>query len=276
MTMLVTGATGHVGRHVVAGLTAAGAAVRAMSRDPGSIPPRAGVEVVRGDLAEPEGLAEALRGVEVLYLFPVPQTAGAVLSRARQAGVRRVVVLSSLSVSHPDSYSGSYHKAVEQAVLESDVDWTFVRPGEFANNLLWKWGRSIREEDVVRAPYAGARQTLLHEADVGAVIAATMLQDGHGEQVYELTGPELLTQAEQVALLAEATGRPLRFDEVAAQRAKAELVERMPEPVVDMVLAYLADAQRAPARPLPAVARLTGRPALGFARWAADHAADFR
>lgn len=276
MTVLVTGATGHVGRHVVDGLVAAGERVRAMSREPDSVPPRRGVEVVRGDLTDPAGLSTVLAGVDSLCLFPVPQTASAVLDRVRRAGVRRVVVLSSASVSHPDSHSGGYHRAVEQAVLDSGVDWTFVRPGEFATNLLWKWGRSIREEGVVRAPYASARQMLLHEADVAAVITAALLQEGHTEQVHELTGPELLTQADQVRLLSVAVGRELRFDEVGPERARAELLRETVAPVVDMVLAYLADARDDPPRPLPTVARLTGRPGLTFARWAADHADAFR
>ncbi|WP_229397733.1 NAD(P)H-binding protein [Micromonospora okii] len=276
MTILVTGATGHVGRHVVTELLAGGHAVRAMTRDPqrGRFP--AGVEVVRGDLTEPAGLADALRGVEKMYLFPVPDTAVEVVRAAERAGVRHAVVLSSTSADDATNFSGVYHRTVERAVEESGLDWTFVRPDEFATNLLWKWGHSVRTEGVVRGPYPQARRALIHEVDIAAVVALALTEAGHAGQVYDLTGPEALDQRTQVAQLAEATGRQIRFEEVSPAAARAELTAYMPEPVVDMVLGYLADSVDRPPVVLPTVEKLTGRPGTPFARWAADHADEFR
>ncbi|WP_444830444.1 NAD(P)H-binding protein [Actinokineospora sp.] len=269
----MTGATGHVGRHVVACLRAAGATVRATSRT--AVSERPDVEVVRGDLAEPASLDAALRGVERMYLFPVPQTAQEVVARAARAGVRRIVVLSSSSVHDVTNFSGAYHRAVELAVEQSGLEWTLVRPDEFATNVLWKWGHSIRAESVVRAPYAKARRALLHEADIAAVAAAALLEDTHVGESYELTGPELLSQAEQVAAIAAAVGRDIAFEEVPAETTRAELVRFMPPPVVDMVLKYLADSVDTPPMVLPTVEKVTGRPGLGFGQWARDHAAAF-
>ncbi|MGP4020965.1 NAD(P)H-binding protein [Saccharopolyspora sp. 5N708] len=272
MTFLVTGATGHVGRHVVAGLAAAGATVRATSRTPAPIP---GAEVVAADLTEPDSLDAALRGVERMYLFPVPQTAAEVVERAARAGVRRIVVLSSNSVHDGTNHSGAYHREVERAVERSGLEWTFVRPDEFATNVLWKWGHSIRTEGAVRAPHAGARRALVHEADVAAVATAALLADSHVGEAYELTGPQALDQTEQVAAISRAIGREIAFQEVDPAAARSELVAFMPEPVVDMVLGYLAASVDVPPLVLPTVEKVTGRPGIPFDQWARDHAAEF-
>ncbi|MBO2462641.1 NAD(P)H-binding protein [Actinomadura violacea] len=275
MEFLVTGASGHVGRNVVKLLAEAGCAVRAMSRTPGRLVAPEGVRVVPGDLERPASLTAALSGVERMYLFPVPGTVTEVVERAARAGVRRIVVLSSSSVHDETTHSGSHHRAVEHAVERSGVEWTFVRPDEFATNLVWKWGESIRTERTVRAPYPESRRALIHEADVAAVAAAALTEDGHAGACYELTGPELLDQREQAARIGEAIGADIRFEEVAPEEARRELVRFMPEVVVDMVLGYLADASETPAPVLPTVEKVTGRPGTPFERWARDHAAEF-
>ncbi|QKZ16794.1 NAD(P)H-binding protein [Streptomyces chartreusis] len=273
MTYLVTGASGHVGREVTRQLAAAGLEVRAMTRTPGRTPAPDGVQVVAGDLTRPDSLGEALRGIERLYLFPVPETASEVVARAVRAGVRRIVVLSSSSVHDETTHSGAHHRAVERAVEDSGVEWTFVRPDEFANNLLWKWGHSIRTEGVVRAPYPEARRALIHERDVAAVAAAALMTDGHAGARYELTGPELLDQPEQVARIAAVTGTGIRFEEVTPRAAREEMIRFMPEPVVDMVLGYLVESVANPPAPLPTVEKVTGRPATPFDQWVRDHRA---
>ncbi|CAL9327111.1 NAD(P)H-binding protein [Streptomyces sp. SudanB182_2057] len=274
MRFLVTGASGHVGRHVTEQLLAAGHEVRAMTRAPGRSPVPEGAQVVAGDLRRPDRLHEALRGIERMFLFPVPETASDVVERAVRAGVRRIVVLSSSSVHDETTHSGAHHRAVERAVERSGVEWTFVRPDEFANNLLWKWGHSIRTERVVRAPYPQARRALIHEADVAAVAGVALLEDGHAGARYELTGPELLDQREQVARIAAVTATDIRFEEVSPQAARAEMTRFMPELVVDMVLDYLVESVEAPPAPLHTVEEVTGHPGTPFDRWVRDHAAE--
>jgi uncharacterized protein YbjT (DUF2867 family) len=277
VTVLVTGATGSVGRHVVERLVTAGVPVRALTRNPATAGLPAGVDVREGDLTSPDTLRAALHGVERLYLFPVPETAREVVAAAKEAGVRRIVVLSSSSVldESGDNHSGEHHRAVERAVEESGIDWTFVRPDEFATNVLWKWGHSIRAEGVVHAPYGNAPRVLIHEADVAAVAATALLQDGHTGRAYVLTGPEAITQADQVRAIAGALGRDIEFVEITPDEAREQMGQVMPPPVVEMVLGYLADAVVNPPAVLDTVERVTGVPARTFARWAADHAADF-
>lgn len=277
MTIMVTGATGSVGRHVVAELAAAGEAVVAMTRTPESADLPAGVPVRAGDLARPEGLRSVFEGVKRLYLFPVPETAREVVAEAVRAGVERIVVLSSSSVldESPDNHSGQYHRAVEQAVEAADVEWTFIRGGEFANNVLLRWGPGIRAENAVRTPYAAATRVLIHEADVAAVAALALRSDGHHGKGYELTGPEALTQLELLNVINEVTGRSIRFDELTPEEAREEYGRSMPPFVVEMVLKLLAESVTRPAVVLPTVEELTGRPARTFATWVADHVAEF-
>jgi uncharacterized protein YbjT (DUF2867 family) len=274
---MVTGATGSVGRHVVAELVAAGEPVVAMTRTPQGVDLPAGVPVFAGDLAKPAGLDAVFDGVKRLYLFPVPETAHEVAAAAVRAGVERIVVLSSSSVldESPDNHSGQYHRAVEKAVEATGVEWTFVRGGEFANNILLRWGDSIRMAGKVRSPYGLASRTLLHEADVAAVAATALRFDGHHGKAYELTGPESLTQVELLNVISEVTGREIRFEEITPEQTRAEWGQFMPPFVVEMVLKFLADAVAAPAKVVPAVEEVTGVPARTFATWVADHTADF-
>jgi uncharacterized protein YbjT (DUF2867 family) len=275
VTIVVTGATGQVGRHVVRGLAEADAPVRAVTRRPSQAGLPAGVEVYEGDLETPESLLTALTGAESLYLFPVPETAREVVDLAKRSGVRRIVVLSSSSVLEEGSHSGEHHLAVERAVRDSGLEWTFVRGDEFAVNVLWKWGETIRAGGPVRAPYGDAVRVLVHEADVAAVAVTGLLTDRLLGAAPVVTGPEQLTQAEQVRVIGEVLGRDLRFEEVTPEEGRAAMLGHMPEPVVDMVLGILADARVRPPQVAPGLQELLGRPARTFAEWVADHAADF-
>jgi uncharacterized protein YbjT (DUF2867 family) len=278
MTILVTGATGLVGRHLVAELRRRGHPVRALTRTPSAANLPAGVEIVGGDLTEPASLASSLRGVERLYLFPVGGTAREVVTAATRAGVRRVVVLSGALADHDDRPDG--YRAVERAVEESGLEWTHVRPGEFAANWL-DWAPSIRERRVVRRPYGGAVTQPTHEADVAAVAATALVEDGHAGRTYTLAGPEVLTAVAQVDAIGAAIGATVRFEELDPAEARTEWIgQGYPESFVDWIFALWAGSAR---DPVPTneewagvVSALTGRPARTFARWAADHAADFR
>lgn len=277
MSVLVTGATGRVGRRVVDQVLAAGEHVRALTRTPEKANFPVEVEVVHGDLTHPESLQRAVKGVESAYLFPLPDAAPEFARLAAAAGVRRIVVLSSSSVLDEDeaNYSGAYHRAVEQAVAAQDVEWAFVRPDEFASNVLWKWGHSIRSERTVRAAYPRAARALIHEADVADVAATALLDDTSAGEAYELTGPESLTQVEQVRLIGEALGMEIRFEEITHAAAREEMLHFMPGPVVNMVLSYLAKSEGQEATVLPTVQEVTGKPGRHFKEWAAEHRAEF-
>ncbi|MCX5115797.1 NAD(P)H-binding protein [Micromonospora sp. NBC_00362] len=278
MTILVTGATGMVGRHVVAELVKTGHRVRALTRTPSASSLPDGVEVVGGDLTDPPSLEPSLNGVERMYLFPVGRTARDVVAAAKRASVRRIVVLSGALADTDDSEDG--YLAVERAVEDSGLEWTHVRPGELAANWL-DWAPTIKEGRVVRRPYGAAVTQPTHEADIAAVAARVLVEDGHTGRTYTFAGPEALTTVSQVDAIGTAIGATVRFDELDPAHARAEWISNgYPEAFVDWIFAMWAESARAPAPTnqewADIVPRLTGRPARTFAQWATDHATDFR
>ncbi|MEU9834958.1 NAD(P)H-binding protein [Streptosporangium sp. NPDC048047] len=278
MTILVTGATGFVGRGIVGELLKAGQTVRALTRRPAEAGLPEGAEVVAGDLERPESLWAALEGVERMYLFPVPHTVSEVVGVARRAGVRRIVVLSGAEADN-DAFADGY-RVVERAVEESGLEWTHLRPGEFAGNWL-DWAPSVRTERVVRRPYGDAVTQPTHEADVAAVAATVLAEDGHAGMTYTFAGPEALTTREQVRAIGAAIGRKVRFEEQDPAEAREVWIrDGYPAEIVDWLFGMWAESARDPApvdeERAAVVRRLTGRPARTFARWAADHAAAFR
>lgn len=275
MTILVTGATGNIGRIVVDRLLDAGCRVRASTRNPAAAKLPRDVEVVQGDLAQPETMTAALRGVDRMYLFPVPEGVRDVVRMAKEAGVRRIVVLSSDSVT--DGTDTTFHPPVERAVEESGLEWTHLRPGEFMLNKLSVWARTIRAEGVVRAAYPEGRGCPVHEADIAEVATAALLEDGHAGAIYPISGPESLTPREQVTAIAAGIGRDIRFEVVTPEQSRAEMIEfGFPEQIADYVLAFQEKWVHDPAPVHPTVQQVTGKPARTLRQWAAEHVSDFQ
>ncbi|MCW3841608.1 NAD(P)H-binding protein [Micromonospora yasonensis] len=274
--ILVTGGTGNVGANVVRELLDAGERVRILSREPHSRSFPDGVEVVRGDLARPESLPAALSGVGRAFLMS-PAFAGAdgFLDAARRAGLRHVVLLSSSSVlSETPGFIGGQHQRLEQAVLDSGLPWTFVRPGAFMTNDL-AWAPQIGNGAVVRGVYGNAAMAPVDPRDIAAVAVRALLERRVGEAPV-LTGPQSLTQIERVRIIAEAIGRPLRFEEVPPDQYREQMLHHgMLASVIDQLIAGLAARDGTVADISPVVEEIAGRPAFTYAQWAAHRAAAF-
>ena len=277
MTILVTGATGSVGRLLVAELVAAGAPVRALTNNPARAALPSGVEVARGYLGKPSTLPAALDGVDTVYLAPLPAYVDEFVDCAQAAGVRRVVLLSGEPADHEaqgDPSEWHYYR-LERAIEAGGFEWTFLRPGQFMNNTL-DWAPSIKEEGVVRAPYAGAVQTPIDLGDIAAVARVVLLSERFTGQKITMSGPEGLTAPEQVECIAAALGRELRFEELTPDEYLARL-----EPLVGLDTAqWLLDGFRMmaeyPMKPEPAVPEILGRPAVTYREWAVANADAFR
>jgi uncharacterized protein YbjT (DUF2867 family) len=281
--ILVIGGTGNVGRHVVHHLSAAGARFRAMSRNPDAagLPPQ--VEVVRGDLTVPETLDPCLDDVETVFLVwvaPPAAAAGAIERIAKHA--RRIVFLTApLKTPHPffqqPNPSRDIAERLERLIETSGLEWTFVRAGMFAGNARHFWGPQIRSGDVVRWPYLDAPTAPTDERDVAAVAVRTLCEDGHAGAEYVVTGPQSLTQAEQVDTIARAIGRSLRVEDMPPDEARTALLPVLGSPVfVNMLLNAWAAATGQPAFVTSTYAEVTGAAPRTFFEWAADHAAEFR
>ncbi|MEV8374352.1 NAD(P)H-binding protein [Kribbella sp. NPDC056861] len=268
-TILVTGATGRVGRHVVQGLLEAGVEVRALVRTPGIAGLPGAVEVIEGDIYDPAAVERAANGVDAAFLLWPAYTAEGAESvvTALTKQVSRVVYLSSMN-------SGGVWGEIE--ALLADTDWTFVRPGGFAGNTQ-EWAEQIRAGDVVRMPSPGAGRSLIHERDIAGVAVLALLDDKHVGKSYVLTGPEVLTQAEQVATLAEVLGRTLQVEEIpTAEAREAMLADGFDPSFVDPGLAYWNSLITNPEPVTHTVETLLDRPALTYRQWAEEHADEFR
>jgi uncharacterized protein YbjT (DUF2867 family) len=268
--IFVIGATGKVGRHVVSGLLERDAVVRALVRDPDAAGLPEGVEVVPGDLSDPDGLAENLDGAETVFLvwpfFTGDGAARVVELLAPHA--RRIVYLSAEAAGkRPESGWG----AVERAIEHSAGEWTFLRPTGFAANTLM-WADQIRESRVVRWPYGQAARSLIHERDIASVAVRALTEEGHVGARYVLSGPATLTQNEQVQAIGEALGRTVRWEELSREEAEEELAGKVPDTALDTWAGFVEE----PEVVTSTVEDVTGTPARPFDRWAHDHVADFR
>jgi uncharacterized protein YbjT (DUF2867 family) len=278
--ILVTGATGNVGRQVVVQLLAAGTAVRALVRDPESAGLPEAVKVVDGDLSEPDTLEGALTGSDTVFLiwpFLTTEGAPAVLEAiARHA--RRIVYLSSSGVNEDAERQtdpiNQLHADNERLIEESGLEWTVLRSDTIASNARG-WATQIRTTHAVRGPDIAAT-AVIHEHDVAAVAVRALTDDGHVGAKYVLTGPQVLSRAEQVRTIGEAIGRSLRFEKVPAQVARKQMLADGRPPA--LVEALLAGAETRPESSLitSTVEEITGAPARTFRSWAEEHAGDFR
>jgi len=280
--ILVIGATGTVGRQVVSQLAATGARVRALARNPDAAHLPAQVEVARGDLTLPETLDACLEGIEAVFLVwtAPPATVPAALERIVKPA-RRIVFLSApLKTAHPlfqqPNPARALHAQIERLIETSGLQWTFLRPGMFAANALGWWAPQIRAGDIVRWPYLAVPTAPIHERDIAAVAVRALCEDGHAGAEYVVTGPESLSQREQVSAIGRVIGRSLRIEEISPDEARRELLTIMPAPVVNMLLDAWAAAAGQPAYVTSTVAEITGAPARTFLDWAADHASEFR
>ncbi|MEU1514526.1 NAD(P)H-binding protein [Streptomyces sp. NPDC005811] len=274
--IVVTGATGNVGRPLVRALVAAGEEVTAVSRRVPADEAPAGARYHQGDLADPRSLAPALDGAAALFVLTSGEflaaggDLGRTLEAARAGGVRRVVLLSSQGVG-----TGDHSPALEDAVTRSGLDWTLLRPAGFHSNTLL-WADGVRERRVVTAPFGDVALPVVDPADI-AEVAATALRDAaHTGRTYELTGPAAVSPRQQAAAIGDALGEPVRFVEQSRDEARAAMVRFMPEPVVERTLDMLGTPSAALRRVSPDVERLLGRPARAFAGWANRNAPAFK
>jgi uncharacterized protein YbjT (DUF2867 family) len=280
--VLVTGATGRVGRAVIDMLSEAGVPVRALVHRPeAAMTPPTGVEVVAGDLTVPESLDTGLRGVGVVFLVwtAPPATAQAVVERLA-AHARRVVFLSAPHrIPHPffqqPNPMAALYADIERRIAAAGLESTVIRPGMFASNALLWWAPAIRAGRVIRWPYGEAETAPVDDRDVAAVAARTLSEEGHAGGDYVLTGPESLSQAEQVHIIGDVLGRRITFEELSPDEFRRATEGTWPLPVVDMLLAAWGATMGVPAYLTTTVSDILGSPPRTFRRWAADHAAEF-
>jgi uncharacterized protein YbjT (DUF2867 family) len=279
---LVIGGTGTIGRQVLSQLTATGAQVRAVARNPGAAGLPLQVEVIRGDLTLPETLDGCLDDIDMVFLVWTAPAAAVVPALERiTKQARRIVFLSApIKTAHPlfqqPNPLRTMVEQIERLIETSGRQWTFLRPAMFAANALSWWAPQIRAGDVVRWPYLAAPTAPIDERDIAAVAVRALCEDGHAGAEYVLTGPQSLSQFEQVSTIGSVIGRSLRIEEMTPDEARRELLRIGPLPAVNMLLNAWAAAIGQPAHVTSTVAEITGMPARTLVDWATDNAGEFR
>ncbi|MFI8519890.1 SDR family oxidoreductase [Streptomyces sp. NPDC085481] len=277
--IVVTGATGNVGRLLVEALAAQGEEVTAVSRRAPEAPLPVGVRHRVADLAEPRELKPVFEGADAVFLLVAgvgaELDARAVVGAAVAAGVRRLVLQSSqLLGTRPDSESHGPLKEFEAAVRESGLEWTILRPSGFASNA-YVWADAVRTARTIAAPFADVAMPVVDPADIADVAAAALREDGHAGRTYVLTGPAAVTPREQAAAVALAVDAPVRFVAQSRAEARAHLVRFLPEVAVDGMLGVLGEPTPEEQRVSPDVERVLGRAGRPFSAWAERNACAF-
>jgi uncharacterized protein YbjT (DUF2867 family) len=271
--IVVTGATGNVGQPLVRALVEAGEQITAVSRRVAGVP--TGVRFHQADLAAPDSLKPALVGADSLFLLTSPDFMANgnltdVVDVVRQAGIRRVVLLSSQGVGtqrHPSN--------LEDAVRQSGLEWTMLRPGNFNSNTL-QWAGTIHAQRMVAAPFGDVALPAIDPADIAEVAAIALREPGRGGNIYTLTGPAPISPRQQTAAIGDALGEPVRFVEQSRAEARNQMLGYMPEPVVEATLGALGAPSPIEQRVSPDVERLLGRPPRTFAERAVRNITAFK
>jgi uncharacterized protein YbjT (DUF2867 family) len=281
LTILVTGATGTVGSHVVRELSARGAAVRAFVRDPGRAAARVGpdVELVQGDFGEMDSIRRQLRDVDALFLACGNQPRQVeletnVIHAAAAAGVPRVVKLSARGAEVGSGLGfWDWQGRIESALEASRLPAVVLRPGNFMSNLLGS-ADTVRHAGRLFAPAAGARSAMIDPRDVAAAAATVLTESGHEGRIYTLTGPADITYEEVARELSLVTGRDVEFVPVPDDVARDAFEEAgMPTWLADNLVKLFALIRAgATAGTTEDVRLLTGRTPRGFGEFARDHA----
>jgi uncharacterized protein YbjT (DUF2867 family) len=279
--IVVTGATGTIGREVIDILLAGHHEVTAITRNPSAARLPSGVTVVHGNPSQPATLPDrAWHGADAVLVSPraAGNAAAGLLAAAATGGARRVVIISSVTVQYPagESRFAQHFRQVEDAARASGLAWTCLRCADFDANVL-AWAPQIRAAGVVAGAYPEAATSPVHQRDVANVAAQALTIPGQEGKAHVLTGPQSLTQRDKVAIIGHAIGRQLSFSEVSPDQVRsAMLTQGLPAEIPDRLLGSLADYARQPGPTSGTVRELLGRPALTFTDWAASNAAAFQ
>jgi uncharacterized protein YbjT (DUF2867 family) len=273
MKILVTGATGNAGGAVVESLAAQGLQGRALVRAQTQLPD--GIEPAYGDLNQPDSFIDALAGVTGIFLLSGYDRIEELLTNAVDAGVRKVVLLSSSSLDGTDTSNAiaGYHQAAENAIRASGLEWTFLRPNSFMSNTL-RLLDQLRAGDVIRLQFPEVPISTIHPRDI-ADVAVRALQGAEDGQVLRLTGPVALTPVEQLAILRTGIGRELTPYPMSRAETHEQLHATMPAPYADAIESFFADGTTDETSVTDTVTKVTGNAPRTFETWVSENAGLF-
>ena len=279
--ILITGATGNIGKELIPLLVEKKQPIRILVRDERKVAHLdACVERLVGDLDRPETLLPAVRGVERIFLvtYETRQDIN-VLEAAKRLGVQHVVKLSTLEATEHNIQVGKWHYEREELIRASGLDWTFLRPGMFMSNSIEWWAESIKGQGSVFFPGGKkGRIAPVDPRDVATVAAMALAQPGHSGQAYELTGSELLTIGEMVQVISRVLGKPIQYVDIPPIAAKLFMLKTgMDKTLVNALMEMLNSLRKNEGAILTdTVRRVTGQTPSTLAAWCQEHIKAFQ
>jgi uncharacterized protein YbjT (DUF2867 family) len=281
-TILVTGATGTIGRDVMKQLAKKGAAVRAGVRDPDKARKQFGTEITfaKFDFEDAQSFDGVLEGIEEVFLLPplMPnqvEVASAFVDAAKRAGVRHIVKLSVIGVDTESFTFGKWHAAGERHTRESGLAFTFLRPNSFMQNFI---NHFPPRDGVIYLPWGNGKASFVDTRDIAAVAAEVLTARDHEGKTYTLTGPAALGIEEVAKILSEAAGREIRYVDVPESAARDGMLQAgLPQWQVDAVMELHAINKKNRWSTVTSdIEKVTAKPPIGFAQFARDHAQKFQ
>jgi uncharacterized protein YbjT (DUF2867 family) len=279
--ILITGATGNIGRELIPLLLESGRSIRILVRDERKVAYLdACVERVVGDLDKPETLVAAVSDVERIFLvtYDTRQDIN-VIEAAKRAGVKHLVKLSTLEATDHKIQVGKWHYEREELIRTSGLDWTFLRPGMFMSNSIDWWAESIKGQNSVFFPGGKKGKVApVDPRDVAKVAAAALIQPGHGGQAYELTGSELFTIGEMVQVISRVLGKPIQYVDIPPIAAKLFMLKTgMDKTLVNALMEMLKSLRKNEGAIITdTVQRVTGQVPRTFEAWCREHIQAFQ
>jgi len=283
--IVVSGATGKIGTEIVGMLRKQGKEVAALTRNPTMAQAPSGVHAVPWNPSRPQMPDLPVDQIEALFICPRAmgdqhpgEVAKELLASAVDRGARRVTLLSAVTV----QFGGGYRRfaktfeTIEDAVRASSLSWTILRCTDFSSNAI-AWAPQIRSTTVVRGAYGDATTSTIHDRDVAAVSAETLLDDDHSGCSYVLSGPESLSQRDKVQIIGDIIGKQVAWQEISPEEVREAMISRgIPPEIPDRMLGYLADHIERAGPSSDTVERLLGRPPMSYAEWIAEHREAFQ
>ena len=279
--ILVTGATGHIGKELIPLLSENGQSIRVLVRDERKVAhldPH--IERAVGDLNDPGMLASAMRGVEKIFLvtFETQQDVN-VIEAAKRAGVQHIVKLSTLEATEHKIKVGKWHYEREELIRASGLDWTFLRPGMFMSNAIDWWAESIKGQGGVYFPGGKKGKVApVDPRDVASVAAVALTQPGHNGKAYELTGSQLFTIGEIVQVISKVLNKPLQYKDIPPIAAKLFMLKTgMDKELVNALMEMLATLRKNEgAIVTETIQQVTGYPPRTFEDWCQENIKAFQ
>src|SRR5438067_6202973 len=266
-TVLVTGATGTIGRDLVKIFSENGVPVRAGVRDQAKATKQFGANIALAtfDFEDAASFPDSLKDVEKVFLLPPPipnqvAVTNAFIDATKRAGVRHIVKLSVIGAdTEPPFAFGKWHAASDQHVRESGLAFTFLRPNSFMQNFI---NYFPPRDGAIYLPWGNGRASFVDTRDIAEVAAQALTNESHANQTYTLTGPEALSIGGIADILSKTAGREIKYVDVPESAARDGMLQAgLPPWQVDALLELQAiNKESCWSAVTQDVEKVTGRP----------------